>query len=153
MSLDDRDKALLGGGLIVLVSALVGVLTLLLGIRRWLRARRLLAHGTAVTAVVVDNKQRTSGENGTRFVPVVRFHTREGQEVRTALEDLAGRRSHVTGTEYTIFYDPRHPSRAAVPGRQHGPLAKSVVSGLVLLGFSFFVYRVLRSILEANPGP
>lgn len=144
--------AVLVSSLVVLVPAGVGVAVIIAGVRRWLRARQLTAHGVPATAVVVENQQQSLSEGQIQFLPVVRFHTSSGQEIRTVLEDLAGNRSHLAGAEHRIVYDPDEPQRAAVPGGRAGTLIGSLTFGLVFLGFAALAYRFAGPLLTGH-GP
>jgi hypothetical protein len=147
---DMRGFSILVSSLVVLIPALVGASMILVGVRRWLRARRLTAHGVPATAVVVDNQQESLSEGRIRFLPVVRFRTTTGQEISTVLEDLAGHRSHLAGTEHPVIYDADDPQRAVVPGARSGRLVGALVVGLVFLGFAAVAYRIIGPVLTGQ---
>jgi hypothetical protein len=147
---DMRGFQILVSSLVVLVPAGIGVTAILVSVRRWLRARQLTASGVPATAVVIDNQQESLSEGQIRFLPVVRFHTRSGQEVHTVLEDLANHRSHLAGTEYPIVYDPDNPRSTVVPGGRTGKLIVSLVFGLVFLGFAACAYRIVGPLLDGS---
>lgn len=136
--------------LLVLVPAGVGITVIVTGVRRWLRIRRLLARGTPGTAVVIGNQQESASEGRIRFLPVVSFRTRSGQEVRTVLADLGGHRSHLDGTEHLIVYDPDDPQQVTVAGRRTGSLVGVFAIGLVFLAFAAFAYRLAVPMLDGS---
>ncbi|MBL7252798.1 DUF3592 domain-containing protein [Paractinoplanes lichenicola] len=125
--------------LVVGAPAVFGLLAIVLGVRRRQRVRRLLADGERITAVVDGNQRMSNPESGDTFRPVVRFRTREGREVRTALDGRASNVSHLTEEPIDIVYDPADPKRAMPVGERDGGMM-AVVAGLVFFAFSVGAY-------------
>jgi hypothetical protein len=121
-------------------------------VRRWRQARYLAQTGRRTMAVVVENQQRSRPEGRITFIPVVRFVTAAGQEIRTPLEDLGGNYSHLTGTEYEIVYDPDRPQTAMIPISGTGSVVGAVIFTLVCFGFAAAALFLSGSfLLDADP--
>ncbi|GAB2600878.1 hypothetical protein Aab01nite_64580 [Paractinoplanes abujensis] len=119
--------------------AVFGLLAIVAGVRRRQRVRRLLEDGERITAVVDGNQRESHRRSADTFRPVVRFRTRDGREVRTALDGRSSDTSHLTEEPIEIAYDPADPERA-VPVGERDPLVGAVVVGLVFLAFSVGAY-------------
>jgi hypothetical protein len=125
---------------VVGVPAVAGVLAIVLGLRRRQRVRQLLRDGQRITAVVAGNQRVAQSEGRDTFLPVVRFHTREGHEVRTAVDTSSSYKSHIVDVPMDIIYDPADPQRAmSVDTRGDGGIV-AVVVGLGFLAFSVGAY-------------
>jgi hypothetical protein len=74
---------------VVLIPTAMGVGMITSAVRRWRQARYLAEAGRRTKAVVVENQQRSGSEGRITFIPVVRFVTAAGQEIRTPVEDRA----------------------------------------------------------------
>jgi uncharacterized protein DUF3592 len=136
--IDDGSRwfGLLVTAFVVLVPTAMGVGMIAAAVRRWRQARYLAQVGRRTKAVVVENQQRSGSEGRITFIPVVRFVTTAGQEIRTPVEDLGGYDSHLTGTEYEIVYDPDRPQTAMVPTGGTGGVVGAVIFALVCFGFA-----------------
>jgi hypothetical protein len=131
--------------LVIGIPVLAGLLTIVAGVVRWQRSRRLAEVGQRVTAVVADNQQLSQSGGGVRFLPVVRFRTLDGREVKTVLDDAPSHRSHLTDTPIEVIYDPDDPQRIAGAGNRGGGGIAAIVVGVVLLAFAVLAYLVLSS--------
>jgi hypothetical protein len=147
--IDDGSRwfGLLVTAFVVLIPTAMGVALVVAAIRRWLRARHLVGVGQKAMAVVIENQQRSGSEGQLTFLPVVRFITTTGQEIRTVLDDLASNESHLTGTEYEIVYDPGNPKTAMRPARGTGSLIGAIIFALLLFAVAGFVLRVTAPFL------
>lgn len=140
-------------GLVVLVPIAIGFVLLRSVVRRWLRVRRLTEAGQRATAVVVENQQRSGSGGRVNFLPVVRFVTTTGQEVRAVLDDLASHQSHLTGAEYEVMYDPDEPGGAMRYGQGAGSLIVAVIFALLFFGFAAVaLFLALPHFLGDPPG-
>ncbi|MFC3987498.1 DUF3592 domain-containing protein [Actinoplanes siamensis] len=131
-----RMFALVVTGFLVLVPATAGLAVIISGLHCWFRAQRLARAGERAVATVVDNQVEPLSEGTTHFLPVVRFTTRTGREVRTVLTDQRGNRSHPAGAQHTVAFDPDRPDTAiATVGAGTGAVG-AVILGAVLLLFA-----------------
>jgi len=121
--------------IVVGVPALAGLAAIVSGIRRRQRVQRLNRDGHRITAVVDGNQRVAQSEGRDTFRPVVRFHTREGAEVRTAVDGLSSYESYLTDVPMEIIYDPADPQHA-MPIDYRG--AGAIVAVLVGVGFLAF---------------
>jgi hypothetical protein len=130
-------------GLVVGVPVLFGLGSMLAGVRRWLRFRRMARTGERVTAVVADNQMVAGAERRVRFLPVVQFRTACGQDVRAVLEDSPSNRSHLTEASIDVLYDPEDPRRVVQAGNRTGGGIAAIVVGLVFLAFGLVAYLLV----------
>jgi hypothetical protein len=126
------------------VPMLTGVIAVVAGAVRWRRVRRLAAIGTRVTAVVTENQHMSTGE-GTRYLPVVRFRTIDGRDVKAVLGDASSHRSHLTGTPIEMVYDPGDPRRVARAGNRGGAALAAIVVGVVFIGFGMVAFLLVST--------
>jgi hypothetical protein len=125
---------------VVGVPAIAGLLAIVFGIRRRQRINRLTRTGQRITAVVDGNQRVAQSEGRDTFLPVVRFHTREGSEVRTALDASPSYRSYLTDVGMDIVYDPADPQNAMPAGRSDVGGIVAVIVGAGFLLFSVCAY-------------
>ncbi|MEV6601459.1 DUF3592 domain-containing protein [Actinoplanes sp. NPDC051346] len=128
--------------LIVGIPALIGVGLLVAGARRWSQLRALAGSGRRATARVVDNQLQSWSDGRTSYRPVVTFRTDMGQDVTTVLEDLGSFRSHLSGAEIEVFYDPANPAQAAPTRKAGRGVVVCVVFGVIFLAFSLCAYQL-----------
>ncbi|BCY12692.1 DUF3592 domain-containing protein [Actinoplanes sp. L3-i22] len=145
--------ALLVSALVVLIPAIVGLLMIAAGLRRWSRARRLTADGERALATVVDNQVESRRNGAVAFLPVVAFTTRDGRAVRTVLDLQASNRSHLSGSQQTVIFDPAKPERAMALDGQHAGMAAALVIGSVFLLFAGVALFLVSMIFLAPDGP
>ncbi|MBU2667866.1 DUF3592 domain-containing protein [Actinoplanes bogorensis] len=128
---------------VVGVPAIAGLLGIAWGVRRRQRVRRLARDGQRIVAVVDGHERVVQDEGRDKFRPVVRFHTREGLSVRTALDGSPHYETHPVETPVEIVYDPADPHHASAVGNPGDGGMMSIVVGVVFLaiavGASFFV--------------
>lgn len=137
---------------VVLIPTAMGVGMITAAVRRWRQARYLAEAGQRTKSVVVENQQRSGSEGRITFIPVVRFVTTAGQEIRTPVEDLGGYDSHLTGAEYEIVYDPDRPQTAMVPTSGAGGVIGAVIFALVCFGIAAAALFISGSfLLDADP--
>ncbi|MBM2618519.1 DUF3592 domain-containing protein [Actinoplanes sp. LDG1-06] len=122
-----------------------GLAAIVLGIRRWQRVQRLHRDGHRITAVVDGNQREARSERSDVFLPVVRFHTREGRDVRTALDSSPSHREHLTDVPIEIVYDPADPQRAVPADSRGGGLFGAVAVGLFFLASSAGIWFLVTT--------
>jgi hypothetical protein len=131
--------------LVVGVPAIAGLLAIVLGLRRRHQVQRLRGTGERITAVVAGSQRVTRSEGRDSFRPVVRFHTREGREVRTAVDGPSSYESYLTDVPMEVIYDPADPNRAIAADTRGGGGFVAVAVGIVFLVFAAGAYYFVTS--------
>ena len=132
--------------LVVGVPAVAGVLGIVWGVRRRQRVQRLSRDGQRTVAVVDGHERVVQTEGRDKFRPVVRFHTREGSSVRTALDGSPHFETFPVETPIEIIYDPADPRHASAVGNEGDGGIMSVVVGFGFLGFAVCAYFFATSV-------
>jgi hypothetical protein len=143
------------GGVLVAVGvlmALFGMASVVWGVLRLRRSRRLAQQGRAATGVVVDNQTTSHSRGGGRgsyvtFRPVIEYRTEMGQQV-TAVGPVGTRTSFVKGATVGLRYDPEHPEQVELvsgAGRGSGGVA-AIVIGLALAAVAAIFIAVVLAI-------
>ncbi|MFI1988494.1 DUF3592 domain-containing protein [Actinoplanes sp. NPDC020271] len=145
--------ALVVSALVVLLPAAAGLAMIIGGLRHWNRVRRLTGTGEHAVATVVDNQVQSGSKGSLSFRPVVTFTTLTGREVRTVLTEQISFRSHLTGTQQTVAFDPEQPDRAVATTGQTGGAARALVFGSIFLLFAGFALYLVSSMLLPNGNP
>ena len=126
--------------LVVGIPAIAGVLGIVFGLRRRQRVQRLVRNGQRVTAVVDGNQRVAQSEGRDTFLPVVRFHSREHGEVRTALDGSSRYQTYLTDVPMEIIYDPADPQHAMEVGNHGDGGIVAVIVGVGFLAFAVSAY-------------
>jgi hypothetical protein len=125
---------------VVGVPTVAGLAAIVAGFRRRQRVRRLDVEGQRITAIVDGNQRVAQSEGRDTFLPVVRFRTREGREIRTALDGSSRYESYLTDVPIEILYDPADPGHARSVDNRGDNGIMAVVVGFGFLAFSVLAY-------------
>jgi hypothetical protein len=118
-----------------IISAVVGVVVIVCGIRKVRYGRHLQAVGVRTRGVVVDLRW----SNHVAY-PVVRFTTADGREVEMRGETGRDPPARRVGDVVEVLYDPADPERARIAGWTHS--GGFVGTLLILFGLVFVALAV-----------
>ena len=110
-----------------------------------LRRRSLLKNGVSTSGVVVG-LDKTSGESGASYAPIVRFTTDDGKSRQYTPSFYTAWCNYRVGDSVSLVYDADNPARAVIPSYATGSYFMVLFLALVFICaglFTVFVYPEL----------
>lgn len=110
-----------------------------------LRRRSLLKNGVSTSGVVVG-LDKTSGESGASYAPIVRFTTDDGESRQYTPSFYTAWCNYRVGDSVSLVYDADNPARAVIPSYATGSYFMVLFLALVFICvglFAAFVYPEL----------
>ena len=125
---------------------IVGVLSILSGIRTLFASASFRSRAQPATAEITDRRWEGSGR-GSRMVPVVRFTLPDGRTVETEITAGANPLGNWEGHTVEVLYDPEDPTQARVEGLLGS--GGSGASRAILIGVLFLLIGVALAVSGA----